>query len=52
MKPSLEAVSVAYEGDIQMMNCPSIRVHQHAANGKTGRSIAAPSGLRGNLDTS
>lgn len=30
----LEAVSVAYEGDIQMIDSSSIRVHQHAANAK------------------
>ena len=30
----LEAVSVAYEGDIQMIDSSSIRVHQHAANTK------------------
>jgi len=28
----LEAVSKAYEGDIQMIDSSSIRVHQHAAN--------------------
>ena len=28
----LEAVSQAYDGDIQMINSSSIRVHQHAAN--------------------
>src|ERR1700688_2240939 len=27
----LEAVSKAYDGDIQMIDSPSIRVHQHAA---------------------
>lgn len=30
----LEAVSKAYDGDIQMIDSSSIRVHQHAANGK------------------
>ncbi len=30
----LEAVSAAYDGDIQMIDSSSIRVHQHAANGK------------------
>ncbi len=30
----LEAVSVAYDGDIQIIDSSSIRVHQHAANGK------------------
>jgi transposase len=28
----LEAVSAAYEGDIQMIDSSSIRVHQHGAN--------------------
>jgi transposase len=28
-----EAVSRAYEGDLQMIDSSSIRVHQHAANG-------------------
>ena len=31
----LDAVSKAYDGDIQMIDSSSIRVHQHAANGKT-----------------
>ena len=30
----LEAISEAYEGDIQMIDSSSIRVHQHAANGQ------------------
>jgi putative transposase len=30
----LQSVSTAYEGDIQMIDSSSIRVHQHAANGK------------------
>ena len=30
----LEAVSEAYEGDLQMIDSSTIRVHQHAANGK------------------
>ena len=30
----LAEVSKAYEGDIQMIDSSSIRVHQHAANGK------------------
>lgn len=29
-----DAVSVAYDGDLQMIDSSSIRVHQHAANGK------------------
>ena len=28
----LEAVSAAYEGDIQMIDSSSVRVHQHGAN--------------------
>lgn len=34
------AVSAAYEGDIQMVDSSSIRVHQHAANVKRGGSQA------------
>src|SRR5258708_27720363 len=36
----LQAVSKAYDGDIQMIDSSSIRVHQHGANGqkKTERS--------------
>ena len=30
----LTAVSKAYDGDIQMIDSSSIRVHQHAANGQ------------------
>jgi len=30
----LSAVSKAYEGDVQMNDSSSIRVHQHAANGQ------------------
>src|SRR3546814_2659172 len=30
----LQAVSAAYEGDIQMIDSSSIRVHQHAGNAK------------------
>ena len=30
----LQAVSEAYQGDIQMIDSSSIRVHQHAANGQ------------------
>src|SRR5688572_13707176 len=30
-----EAVSKAYDGDLQMVDSSSIRVHQHGANGKT-----------------
>lgn len=31
-----EAVSKAYDGALQMVDSSSIRVHQHAANGKKG----------------
>jgi transposase len=31
-----EAVSKAYDGDLQMVDSSSIRVHQHGANGKKG----------------
>ena len=35
-----EAVSKAYEGDLQMVDSSSIRVHQHGANGKKrGRQL-------------
>ena len=37
-----EAVSRAYEGDLQMLDSSSIRVHQHAANGKKGGRSKAP----------
>ena len=35
----LQAVSAAYEGDIQMIDSSSIRVHQHAANAKKKMGI-------------
>jgi len=45
----LQAVSEAYEGDIQMIDSSSIRVHQHGANGPEkgpirshGRSLVHP----------
>ena len=38
-KHILDAVSVAYEGDIQMIDSSSIRVHQHGANGKKRPAI-------------
>ena len=37
-----EAVSKAYDGDLQMTDSSSIRVHQHAANGKKGARCKAP----------
>jgi len=38
----LNAISEAYDGDIQMIDSSSIRVHQHAANGqkKTNDPVA------------
>ena len=39
-----DAVSEAYDGDLQMVDSSSIRVHQHGANGKRGvRMKARPS---------
>ena len=31
-----EAITKAYEGEVQMVDSSSVRVHQHAANGKRG----------------
>ena len=39
-----EAVSKAYEGDRQMVDSSSIRVHQHAANVKKGAQRTPPKG--------
>lgn len=39
-----EAVSKAYEGSLQMVDSSSIRVHQHAANGKKGVRRMPPLG--------
>lgn len=36
-----KAVSETYDGDLQMIDSSSIRVHQHAANGKKGGRKAA-----------
>ena len=36
------AVSAAYDGDLQMVDSSSIRVHQHAANVKKGITKRAP----------
>ena len=33
---AFEAVSKAYDGDLQMIDSSSIRVHQHGGNGKKG----------------
>jgi transposase len=38
------AVSKAYEGNVQMVDSSSIRVHQHAANGKKRGRRAPPLG--------
>ncbi|WP_367254722.1 transposase [uncultured Phenylobacterium sp.] len=38
----LKAVSPAYEGDIQMIDSSSIRVHQHGTNAKRRRPIRLP----------
>ena len=35
----LSAVSKAYDGDVQMIDSSSIRVHQHAANGQKTDAI-------------
>ena len=45
----LAAVSKAYDGDIQMIDSSSIRVHQHAANGQKKRRD--PGRSRGGLTT-
>ena len=37
-----EAVSAAYDGDLQIVDSSSIRVHQHAANVKRGASRKGP----------
>ena len=37
-----DAVSAAYEGDLQMVDSSSIRVHQHAANVKRGARRRTP----------
>lgn len=41
-----EVVSKAYEGDLQMVDSTSIRVHQHAANGKKGVRRRPPLGTQ------
>ena len=37
-----EAVSAAYDGDLQMVDSSSIRVHQHGANAKKGARKPPP----------
>ena len=46
----LDAVSKAYDGDIQMIDSSSIRVHRHAANGKKGHPIPLQGPLAGRFD--
>ena len=36
----LEAVTAAYDGEVQMIDSTSVRVHQHAANAKKATRIA------------
>ncbi|HEY5216329.1 MAG TPA: IS5 family transposase [Pseudolabrys sp.] len=47
----LEAVSKAYDGDIQMIDSSSIRVHQHAANAKKDDRSSCMGRSRGGLTT-
>ena len=46
----LTAVSKAYDGDIQMIDSSSIRVHQHAANGKKSDAIPLHGSLARRVD--
>ncbi|MCB8878586.1 IS5 family transposase, partial [Acidisoma silvae] len=47
----LEAVSKAYDGDIQMIDSSSIRVHQHAANAQKKDGSSCMGRSRGGLTT-
>jgi transposase len=47
----LQAVSVSYEGDIQMIDSSSIRVHQHPANAKKNGRSRCMGRSRGGLTT-
>ncbi|WP_208993682.1 IS5 family transposase [Aminobacter aminovorans] len=47
----LEAVSAAYDGDVQMIDSSSIRVHQHAANSKKDERSRCMGRSRGGLTT-
>lgn len=47
----LQAVSAAYDGDIQMIDASSIRVHQHAANGQKDERSRCMGRSRGGLTT-
>ena len=40
--PSLRGGVAAYDGDLQMIDSSSIRVHQHAANVKKGGRVRRP----------
>ena len=46
----LEAVSKAYDGDVQMIDSSRIRVHQHAANGKKNKPDPVAWPLAGRVD--
>jgi transposase len=46
----LQAVSKGYDGDIQMIDSSSIRVHQHAANGQKSDPIPLHGSLARWLD--
>jgi hypothetical protein len=46
-----EAVSSAYDGDLQMLDSSSIRVHQHAASVKKGARKKRMLPLGGNAHT-
>ena len=46
----LHAVSEAYDGDIQMIDSSSIRVHQHAANGQKNGAIPLHGSLAWRVD--
>ena len=47
----LDAVSKAYDGDIQMIDNPSIRVHQHGGNAKKDGRSSCMGRSRGALTT-
>ena len=47
----LQAVSAAYDGDLQMIDSSSVRVHQHAANGKKKGRSGCMGRSRGGLTT-
>lgn len=47
----MAAVSQAYDGDVQMIDSTSVRVHQHAANSKKATRIAVWAARAGRLTT-